>query len=295
MTDIVEKFLEYMRYERNRSPQTIRGYRQDLRAFEEFFQQLDGNLTWTTVDTDVVRDWIEAMMDNGNRATSVNRRLSALRSLYRFALSRGYAGHDPSHLLRGPKCGKPLPQFLREGEMDRLLDDMEWGDSFKDVRTRTIIMLFYETGLRRSELLGLNDASVDFVNRQLRVHGKRDKDRLVPFGDELARTLEQYIALRDKAIPRQCDALFVEDDGTRISTDHIYAHVRKALSAVSTLKKRSPHVLRHTFATAMLNNGADLEGVQRLLGHERLSTTEIYTHTTFEQLKKVYSNAHPRA
>lgn len=293
--DLVDKFLEYMRYERNRSPLTIRSYRQDLRAFEEFFQQLDDSLTWTTVDTDVMRDWMEAMMDSGNTATSVNRRLSALRSLYRYALSRGYVSHDPSHTLRGPKRGKPLPQFLREGEMDRLLDDVEWGSTFKDVRTRTIIITLYAAGLRRSELIGLNDASVDFHNRQLRVHGKRDKQRLVPFGDEMEQALRDYIALRDKTTPRLDDALFVEEDGTRITSDHVYRSVRRALSTVSTLKKRSPHVLRHTFATAMLNNGADLESVQRLLGHERLSTTEIYTHTTFEQLKKIYSNAHPRA
>lgn len=293
--DIVDKFLEYLRYERNRSPLTVQSYGRDLRAFEDYFHGLDPYLTWENVDADVVRDWVESMMDRGNRAASVNRRLSAVRSLYRFALSRSLVGGDPAHAVRGPKKGKPLPQFLREGEMDSLLDDVEWGTSFADVRTRTILMVFYETGLRRSELVSLDDRSVDLDRQELRVIGKRNKERVVPFGDELAASLRHYMEVRDETVSGQTGALFVEDDGSRISGNHVYRDVRRTLSLVCTLKKRSPHVLRHTFATAMLNNGADLESVQKLLGHEKLSTTEIYTHTTFEQLKQIYSNAHPRA
>ncbi len=293
--DIVKMFLDYLRFERNRSALTIESYRADLEAFEAYFKSIDLYLCWGNVDEDVIRGWVEEMMDRGNLASSVNRRLSAVRSFYRYALSRNLVRRDPAHGLHGPKCGKPLPQFLREEEANRLFDGMEWGTDFNNVRTRTLLMVLYEAGLRRSELIGLDDASVDLDNRQIRVLGKRNKERVVPFGDELAIALQHYIAVRDASVCRVGKAFFVEPDGQRISSGHVYRDVKNALSCVCTLKKRSPHVLRHSFATAMLNNGADLESVQKLLGHEKLSTTEIYTHTTFEQLKQVYSNAHPRA
>jgi len=240
---------------------------------------------------------MESLMDKGDMASTVNRCLSAVRSFFRFALSRGLVKHDPSHIVKGPKKQKPLPQFVRENEMDRLLDLPEmWGDSYKDVRARTIIMLLYEAGLRRSELAGLNDVDVDFANRQLKVTGKRNKQRIIPFGEELADQLQHYINERNAQFENRLDdALFLGDKGRRVTVTMVYKTVRKYLSQVTTLKKRSPHVLRHSFATAMLNNGAGLESVRKLLGHESVATTEIYTHTTFEQLKKVYKNAHPRA
>lgn len=293
---MIEKFLEYMRFERNRSELTVKAYAKDLAQFEAYVASLDGALTLETVDADVIRDWMESMLDGGNTATSVCRRLSALRSLYRFALSRNLVEHDPAHAVKGPKTHRPLPQFLNEGEMNRLLDDVEWGESYKDVRTRTILITFYETGMRLSELIGLDDGSVDFAQREIKVTGKRNKQRIIPFGEELCTALRRYVALRDASVARCTPgALFLTEEGTRMSPDEVRTQVRRSLSAVCNLKKRTPHVLRHTFATAMLNNGADLESVQKLLGHEKLSTTEIYTHTTFEQLKQVYSNAHPRA
>lgn len=234
-------------------------------------------------------------MDKGNNAASVNRRLSALRSLYRFALSRKLVGLDPTRRVEGPKKQKPLPQFLRENEMDRLLDDVEWGTDYKEVRARTIIMTFYETGMRLSELTGLDDSAVDYASRQLKVTGKGNKQRIIPFGEELAAVLGDYVALRDREVARQDDALFATEKGERMKDFQVRREVRRCLSAVCTLKKLSPHVLRHTFATSMLNHGAGIESVRRLLGHESVSTTEIYTHTTFEQLKRVYQEAHPRA
>ncbi len=294
--NIAEKFLEYMRCERGRSELTVAAYRADLGDFEAYFSSLDEELTLQTVDADIIRDWMEYMMDRGNTATSICRRLSAVRSMYRFALSRGLVQHDPAHSVRGPKTHRPLPQFLTEGEMNRLLDDVQWNDSYIDVRTRTILMTFYETGMRLSELTGMNDASVDFVNREIKVTGKRNKQRIIPFGKELADTLRRYAAVRDASVKGvTIEAFFVMENGTRMSNDRVRRDVKEKLTQVCNLKKRTPHVLRHTFATTMLNNGADLESVQKLLGHKKLSTTEIYTHTTFEQLKQVYSNAHPRA
>ena len=292
---MIEEFLDYLRYERNRSPLTVKNYGDDLRAFHKFIKSLDDHLSWQSVDADIVRDWIESMMDKGNNATSVNRRLSALRSFYRFALSRHLVDRDPAHHVEGPKTSKPLPQFLKESEMNRLLDDMEWGDSFNNIRARTIIIVFYETGIRLSELIGLDDVSVDMEACEIKVTGKGDKQRVVPFGSEMLEALKEYVALRDSSVVRSCDAFFVTAKGVRMQPGTVREEVSRCLSAVSTLRKKSPHVLRHTFATAMLNNGAGIESVRKLLGHESASTTEIYTHTTFEQLKRVYEEAHPRA
>ena len=292
---MINEFLNYLKFERNRSDLTIKNYGEDLRAFEEFYGNLEGCHSWKSVDSDVIRDWMESMMDKGNNATSINRRLSALRSFYRFALARKLVDKDPVHGVTGPKKGRPLPQFLKENEMDRLLDAESWTESFEDVRDRMVIMTFYETGIRLSELIGLDDCMVDFSNRQLKVTGKRNKQRVIPFGEELLVTLRNYMKRRDKEVNRQSEALFVSAKGRRMTSSQVREAVRKNLSKVCTLKKRTPHVLRHTFATAMLDNKAGIESVKKLLGHESLSTTEIYTHTTFEQLKREYYSAHPRA
>ena len=288
------EFLNYLRYERNRSQLTVESYGADLSAFETYFKNLDNQLSWESVDADVIRDWMESMMDRGNTATSINRRLSALRSLYRFALSRHLVSHDPVHGIVGPKKEKPLPQFVREKEMDALLDAMATADDYVSLRARTIILLFYSTGIRLAELIGLNDDSVDFTACQIKVTGKRDKQRIIPFGKELEEALRRYQLVRNEHVNRQSPALFLTEKGMRMTRAQVENVVKKGLLGFTTIKKRSPHVLRHTFATAMLNHDAGIEGVQKLLGHESLSTTQIYTHTTFEQLKQVYAKSHPR-
>ena len=292
---MIDQFLDYLRYERNASPQTVQTYEESLRAFDSYLTFRDNGLSIDSVDTDLIRDWMESLMDKGNSASTINKNLSALRSFYRFALKRGLVKKDPAHAVTGPKKSKPLPQFLREGEMDRLLDGLEWDSSFNNVRARTILILFYETGLRRSELVGLDDKDVDYDAAQLKVTGKGNKQRIVPFGAELAEQLKSYQAVRREKFGETCGAMFLSDKGERISGEQVYQIVRKYLSMVTSLKKRSPHVLRHTFATAMLNNGAGLESIKNLLGHASVSTTDIYTHTTFEQLKRIYKEAHPRA
>lgn len=293
---MIKRFLDYLRYERNYSAKTIKEYGDDLRGFESFFSGLDEKLTWENVEPDVVRGWMENMMDKGNTATSVNRRLSAVRSFYRFALSQGLVNSDPAHNVAGPKKHKPLPQFLREREMDSLLDEAMWNfDDFGDVRARTILLVFYEAGLRVAELVGLDDAMVELDACRLKVTGKGDKQRVIPFGDGLRDALTFYINRRDAVIEKKSCAFFLSDKGERLKYSFVRYEVRKHLSRVCTLKKRSPHVLRHTFATSMMNHGAGIESVKKLLGHQSVSTTEVYTHTTFEQLKKVYKSAHPRA
>ena len=293
---MIEKFLNYLRYERNRSELTVVSYERSLRDFEAYFKNRDDQLSWESVDSDIIRDWMESLMDKGDMATTVNHCLSAVRSFFRFALAHGLVQKDPSHVVKGPKKQKPLPHFIRENEMDRLIDiDEMWGTTYEDVRARTLIIILYSTGIRLAELVGLNTDDVDFVSRQLKVTGKRDKQRIIPFGEELEKTLRDYIALRNQTVGGPTEALLTSEKGDRITRWQVERVVKKCLSQVTTQKKRSPHVLRHSFATAMLNNGAGLESVRKLLGHESVATTEIYTHTTFEQLKKVYKNAHPRA
>ena len=292
---LIEDFLNYLLYERNYSALTVHNYGDDLASFESYFKGLDNQLSWETVDSDVIRNWMESMMDKGNAATSINRRLSALRSFFRFVLARGLVDHDPAHQVRGPKKQKVLPQYVRESELDMLLDNTAEKEDFISVRARTIIMMFYETGLRLSELVSLDDEQVDFERMEVKVTGKRNKQRVVPFGQELREQIERYMDLRDRNVTKEDPALFVTPKGGRMNASQVRYLVQKEIGKVSTRKKKSPHVLRHSFATAMLNHDAGIESVRKLLGHESLSTTEIYTHTTYEQLKKVYDNAHPRA
>lgn len=290
-----ESFLKYLLLERNYSKQTVACYGTDIAAFEEYFKSVDETLDFTNVGGDLVRSWVLKLMENGYESASVNRKLSSLRAFYRYLLRKGEVTADPTLKVIGPKRKKPLPVFVKEADMNRLLDSTDLGSGFKGVRDRMILEMFYETGMRVSELIGLADADVDFFASTIKVTGKRNKQRLIPFGEELKEDMRNYLSVRDKHCAEGCEAFFVQENGRKMTRAAVYVLVRRNLSKVVTLKKRSPHVLRHSFATSMLNNHAGLEAVKELLGHESLKTTEIYTHTTFEELKKVYEQAHPRA
>ena len=297
MKSLVETFIDYLRYERNASERTVGEYQDDLEAFESYFKALDSGLTWENIDADVIREWMVSMMSRGNKPTSVQRRLSALRSFYRLLLKRGIVSKDPAHNITAPKRERVLPAFVRENEMDRLIDSPEmWSYSFEGRRDKLIVMMFYNTGIRLSELLGLNEEDVSTDRQAIKVTGKGNKQRIVPFGNELLHLINIYRGEKEALFGLQNDApFFVNKKGERMRDYQVRRMIQRQLALVTTQAKRSPHVLRHTFATSMLNHQADLESVKELLGHKLLSTTEIYTHTTFEELKKVYKNAHPRA
>ena len=292
---LIDSFLKYLRYERNYSECTITSYETDLLQFGEYLKETDEGNEFTTADADLIRGWVVSLMDKDCKPSSVNRKLSSLRSFYRFLIRKGEMTVNPTMKVVGPKGRKPLPSFLREDEMSRLLDEIPFEEGFEGCRDRMILEMFYTTGIRLSELIGLNDADVDFSSKLIKVTGKRNKQRLIPFGKELEENLLIYIKVRDEALPERTKSLFVRKNGMSMYPVQVYRLVRRSLSKVVTLKKRSPHVLRHTFATAMLNDNARLSAVKELLGHESLATTGIYTHTTFEELKKVYEQAHPRA
>lgn len=297
----IKIFVDYLRYERNLSEKTIEGYQADLEAFKQFYENLNSEISWKTVDSDIIRDWEVSMMNNGNTASSVNRRLSALRSFYRFLLKRKLVMVDPAHNLRGPKKEKSLPYYIRESEMNRLLDEENhFSDDFEGHRDKMIMLMFYSTGVRLSELTGLNLPDVDLDQMQIKVTGKRNKQRIIPYGDEMGDAIRVYLGKRASFLAakgREEEKAFFVDirSGIRILPGKVQVLVKKYLSQVTTQRKRSPHVLRHSFATSMLNHHADLQSVKELLGHESLSTTEIYTHTSFEELKEMYKQAHPRA
>ena len=294
--EAVKSFLEYLLYELNRSENTIIAYRTDLEEFERYLKKNNTEADFAKVDANKVRSWVVSLMEEGKcSAASVNRKLSSLRSFYRFLLRRGLVKVDPMLKVVGPKKKKPLPSFVREEDMNRLLDDVPFDGGFEGQRDRMILEMFYATGMRLSELIGLDDVDVDTSARLIKVKGKRNKQRLIPFGDELREDLLMYIKVRNETFSEGAEAFFVLKDGRRMYPMLVYRLVRRDLSKVVALKKRSPHVLRHSFATAMLNGNAELRAVKELLGHENLATTEIYTHATFEELKKVYEQAHPRA
>ena len=292
---LTDSFLDYLQYERNYSEETIKSYREDLRQFEEFARGEIGDSAPSEVKAELVREWIVSLMDRGYTSTSINRKLSSLRSFYKFLLRKGEVAVNPLQKITGPKNKKPLPAFLRESDMDRLLDEVDFGEGFKGCRDHMIIEMFYATGVRLSELIGLDNEDVDFSSSLIKVTGKRNKQRLIPFGEELKIAMTEYVDVRNEAVPVRTDAFFVRENGERLSRSIVENLVKRNLSKVVTLKKRSPHVLRHTFATTMLNHDAELGAIKELLGHESLATTEVYTHTTFEELKKVYNLAHPRA
>lgn len=291
----IGSFIGYLKAERNYSQHTLRAYEGDLRSFQEFLSRVDEPVDFFGADLDLVRSWVSELMDAGAAPSSVCRKLSALRSFYSYCRETGGVDVNPVAALQGPKRRKRLPVFVREEDMNTLIDELSFGEGYAACRDRMIIVLFYETGIRLSELIGLDVADVDMGASLIKVTGKRDKQRIVPFAAELKRELENYFEARAAVADVSDEALFLSGKGRRISQSAVYRLVGRQLSRVTSVAKRSPHVLRHSFATAMLNNDAEIGVVKELLGHERIATTEIYTHLTFEELKRNYKKAHPRA
>jgi len=291
----IERFLEYLTGDKGYSPQTVSSYGRDLTLFHDFLRSLDEGLRWADVDRDLVRRWVVDELGRGVSPRSVRRRLSAVRSFYRYLMKLGICTRNPAHCVQNPKAGKPLPAFLKEAEMDRLLDNVAFGNDFAGRRDRLILLTLYTTGIRVSELRSLTVEAVSLQAGELKVTGKRNKQRIIPFGPELAEAVGRYLPLRAECAGSAGGPLFVTPEGKPLRYDQVRQVVRTYLAAVTSQEKKSPHVLRHTFATVMLNNGAELEAVRELLGHASLAATEVYTHTTFAELKQEYEHAHPRA
>lgn len=294
----INQFIEYLGVEKRYSAYTTLNYERDLQEFCSFLGVTKETLDPTVVTTDDVRMWVVAMLEKGQSPRTVRRKVSALRSFFKFLLKMGLVKTDVTRVVITPKIDKPLPVFFKESEMQRATAGMEYADDYPSVRDGLIIEMLYETGMRQAEMLGLNDGDIDMGQKQIRVFGKRRKERIVPFGDHLAGMIEQYWSYRNEqfGVERHAaQAFLLSNGGERLTKSRLYNIVRSRMGEVSTQKKHSPHVLRHTFATTMLNEGADINTIKTLLGHASLAATQVYTHTTFEQMKAAYRKAHPRA
>lgn len=292
---IVEKYIDYLRYEKNYSSHTEISYSTDLIQFKDYVEINYPGLDLNSIDGDVIRAWIMSLMESKISARSVNRKLSSLKSFYRYLQRIGDISISPLKKVSGPKVKKPIPSFVNYNDMEKVLDTDLCDNDFDTYRDKVIIELFYVTGMRRAELIGLKDVDVDLSSGSIRVTGKRNKQRIIPISQSTMNLIRTYLEVRNQNFENQTEAFFVRRDGRAMYPMMIYRIVRSCLKWIPTLTKASPHVLRHSFATGMLNNGADINAVKELLGHSSLASTEIYTHTSFDELKKIYNKAHPRA
>ncbi len=291
-----ETFINYLQYEKRFSTHTIIAYEHDLEQFATFLQDTYSLTSMLEVRHSHIRSWVIDLLQKHLTTRSLRRKLSTLRAYFRFLLKQGDIAQNPMLKVNLPKIGKRLPMYLQTAEINQLLDQMEWGNDYADQRNKLILSLFYHTGMRRAELIGLKLQDIDANARVLKVLGKGNKERLVPFGMELAQQLRQYLEVRQAHFPdNTAPPLFLTNKGAPLYPKLVYNIVNRYLSMVSTIEQRSPHVLRHTFATHLANNGADLNAVKELLGHASLAATQIYTHNSIEKLKQVYQKAHPKA
>jgi integrase/recombinase XerC len=295
-TDLmVSSFLKYLQYEKRYSPHTIQSYHGDLLQFEAFLSEIDEKLVIQEADYQVLRSWIISLMEDSLEPRSVNRKMASLRAFYKFLLKEGIISTDPSRKLKGVKTPRKLPSFVKESELMELLDGASFEESFQGYREKVILELLYGTGIRLSELINLKQNQIDSFEKVIKVLGKRNKERIIPFNSELGKTIEEYKKHRDKEIGilDSDTTLLLTDSGEPTYPMFIYRVVKKNLQLTSADKK-NPHILRHSFATHLLNKGADLNAVKDLLGHSSLAATQVYTHNTIEKLKSVHKQAHPQ-
>jgi integrase/recombinase XerC len=291
-----ESFLEYLQFEKRYSNHTILSYRTDLEQFEDFASQEEECPDISLADGKIIRSWTIRLMDSGQSARTVNRKISTLKSFYKYLMREQRIKINPMDKVLSPKQSKKLPAFVEADKMNLLLDDFDFGEDFSGIRNRLIIEVLYITGMRQAELIALRDVDIDRSEHNIRVTGKRNKQRIIPFDRAYLRVIESYLELRDKQFPvNDYPNFFLTDKGKPLYPRFVYKVVNSYLRFVTTMESRSPHVLRHTFATHMLNRGADLNAIKEILGHANLSATQVYTHNTFEKLVSIYKQAHPRA
>lgn len=290
-----EAFTDYLRFEKRLSPHSVLAYSNDLAQFYAYLKSAYTLDDIKQVNHTIIRSWIVSLMENKIAPRSVNRKISTLKSYYKFLLREKVLEINPMNKIQSPKNPKRLPVFVEESKMNALIEEVNFANDFEGRRNLLIIELLYSTGMRRIELVNLKETDINFRNLTVKVLGKRNKERLIPLHPEIIVLIKEYIEQRNRSIQAKDDFLFLTEKGNHIYPGAVYRIVKGSLEKVTTLAKKSPHVLRHTFATHLLNNGANLNAIKELLGHANLAATQIYTHNTIEKLKSVYSKAHPKA
>lgn len=291
-----ENFLQNIEYVRRYSKHTLLAYRSDLDQFTAYLSSVYSINDIENANSEMIRSWIVSLLNQDINSRSVNRKISTLKSFYKYLVKEGVIFDNPTSKIIAPKTAKKLPQFVEADKMDCLLDEWMKGEDFETEKNRLIIEIFYATGIRVSELTGIKHSSIDYSRATLKIKGKRNKERIIPLSEGLIEKIKKYINHKfEYHSDTQNEYLFVTPKGEPIYPRLVYNIVHHYLSMVTTLDKKSPHILRHTFATQLLNNGANLNAIKELLGHASLSATQVYTHTSFEKLKNIYKHAHPRA
>lgn len=288
-------FLQYIRYEKNYSAHTVLSYSNDLKAFCDFLQVSPDDFNPEAVEPAHIREWVVSLMQNKQSARTIARKVSTLKSFWKYLIKNSQANRNPALKIILPKTKKPIPVFFKDKEVEVIIDDPFVPSNFNNIRDLLVIELLYMTGIRLSELIGISDSDVNLIQRELKVTGKRNKQRVVPLTEELCEKIQHYKDVRDQLTGPGSTSLLVRDNGKSLYPGMVYRIVHNRMSSVSSLSKVSPHVMRHSFATAMLNGGADINAVKSLLGHSSLAATQVYTHTGFDELHNIYKRAHPRA
>ncbi len=291
-----ESFIKYIQYEKRYSPHTVLAYQNDLDQFQAYLSKTYEISDIAEVNHTVIRSWIVSLMEQKITPRSINRKITTLKTYYKFLIREGVVEQNPMLKILSPKTSKRLPVFVEKGAMDHLLDQIEFADDYIGLRDKFILELFYATGMRLAELVSLKVTSIDLFNNNLKVLGKRNKERIIPFSNPMKGLITKYLELKKSDdLLKDSEYLFLNKAGKQISREQVQAMVKKYLSMVTTIDKKSPHVLRHTFATNMLNNGAEINSVKEILGHSSLAATQVYTHNTIEKLKNIHKQAHPKA
>lgn len=289
-----ESFINYLQFEKRYSSHTVIAYKNDLDQFVQFCTEMIGAFNIKEVNAKLVRDWIVTLMEQGLAARSVNRKVTTVKSYFKYLMKEQLVDANPAVHLPLPKIRKKLPNFVEENNLNHLLDDGFFENDFTGIRDQLIISLLYGTGIRLSELLGLKEIDFDKKEYLIRVLGKRKKERIIPYPKSINKLFELYVQIKNETVGSNTERLLVTESGKPVYEKLIYRVVKSNLAKVTLLEKKSPHVLRHSYATHLLNKGADLNAVKELLGHSNLAATQIYTHTTFERLHDIYKQAHPR-
>jgi len=289
-----ESFFQYLQYEKRFSAHTLTAYKSDLQSFSEYIRSQFELDDLTQVPHTFIRSWIVQLMDAGMKSKSINRKISTLKSYYKYLQREGEIVQSPMLKVISPKVPKRLPQFVEEKGMNILLEDLDFENTFEGIRNRLIIEMFYATGIRVSELINLKSSDVNYSGLQIKVLGKRNKERIIPISEYLLPLMNLYLDEKSHSIGNN-EFYFCNTKGEALYTKYVYRLVKTELSKVTTIDKKSPHILRHTFATHMLNNGAELNAIKEILGHSSLAATQVYTHNSIEKLKNIYKQAHPKS